>query len=871
MKNKLSFAERMGYGLTNFGSGVWLSFINTFLLFFYTNVAHLRPVVASTIISLAVVWDAVNDPLFASFADNHHFKNGEKMRPLLWTSIPLAICLVLMFVVYGDGSGNSVLPIVLAFVTYFAFRIPSTLHTLAINGMKQLASSDDKDRASLSTWASGGGAFGMAVSSIIFWPIVRGVAGLDQSGEMINPKLGFIVAAAIAGLMVIVTSMFNFFTSKERVFDDVKEKIPFTKCCKILLSNREFNLNLAILFLYGLYSTIISGYALYYCTYVINKAGLASVVMASYVVGIIAMLPVVNKLYKKYGRKKVIAIGTAILTAGSVIFLIFAKYTFAPFILCGSIGVGTELVTVMLSLNRADITDMVSESQGARMDGMVNNVMYFVQKLGNALLTFLLGLALEYSAFDGNLSVQPQSAVITIVLIMGVTSVVASVGIWAFSRLLKIDDGTGGQTSCTRAYINGIILDGTLDMTPQSGKIILVEGKTIKAIADEGSVDLSGAEIIDLKGKYILPGLINLHAHLPGSGKPSKKQMNLERICKILTSCELGNRIGCGMVEKNAKNALMAGITTIRSVGGIGDHDSRVRDAINSGKKIGPRLITSNRAISVPGGHMAGTFAYIANSPEEAIKLVEKIATEKPDLIKLMITGGVMDSDELGEPGVLRMPEEYIKAACDKAHELGFKVAAHCEGKEGVRAALKNGVDTIEHGAKPDDEIISLFKETGTCQVLTLSPAVPYAMELQGMFNVTKLAVKNSNIVMEGMIELAKTNMQEGITVGLGTDSACTYVTQYGFWRELAYFVKYCGVSNSYAIHTGTLVNAGIAGIADITGSIEEGKMADMIVVEGNPLENLSVLDDVKMVIFEGTLYDNPKVKKIDAVESVLK
>jgi len=441
METKLKFSEKMGYGLTNLGSAVWLSFVNTFLLYFYTNVVHIRPVIASTIISLAVVWDAINDPLFASFADNHRFKNGEKMRPLLLMSIPLAICLVLMFTVFGNG----VVSVVLAFITYFLFRIPSTLHTLAINGMKQLASSDAKDRVTLSTWASGGGAFGLAVSSIIFWPIVRGVAGLDASKEMINPRRGFFVAAAIAGSIVIITSLFNYFTSKERVSDEVSQKIPFLKCCKILLSYNEFNFNLAILFLYGLYSTIISGYALYYCTYVINRAGIASIVMATYVLGIVAMLPVVNKLYKKYGRKRVISIGTAVLTAGSLIFLIFAKQIFAPFVLCAAIGIGTELVTVMLSLNRADITDIVSEKQGARMDGMVNNVMYFVQKLGNALLTFLLGVVLEYSHFDGNLTVQPESAVRAIILIMGLTSIVASVGIWALSHRLNLDDASAGE------------------------------------------------------------------------------------------------------------------------------------------------------------------------------------------------------------------------------------------------------------------------------------------------------------------------------------------------------------------------------------------------------------------------------------------
>ena len=438
MENKLKFSEKLGYGLTNFGAATWLSFINTFLLFFYTNVAHIRPAIASLIISLAVIWDAVNDPLFASMADNHRFKNGEKMRPLLWSSIPVAVCLILCFTVFGKE--GSVFSMVMAFVTYFLFRIPSTLHMLAANGMRQLASPVDEHRVSLGTWATGGGSFGMAVASIVFWPVIRGIAGLDGAGNMINARKGFLFAAVIAGIIVIATSVFNYFTSTERVHDDVSEKVPFLKSCKILFGNREFNLNLGMLFLYGLYGTIISGYSLYYCTYVLNKPGIVSAVMATYVVGIIAALPFVNPLYRKLGRKKVIGIGTGILILGSLVFFVMAKKVISLFVLCACIGVGTELVTVMLGLNRADITDEVSEECSTRMDGMVNNVMYFGQKLGNALLTFLLGLVLEFSGFDGNLNVQPAGAVSAIFFIVGITTMIASVGIGAFASGLKMDD-----------------------------------------------------------------------------------------------------------------------------------------------------------------------------------------------------------------------------------------------------------------------------------------------------------------------------------------------------------------------------------------------------------------------------------------------
>jgi len=418
-------------------------------------------------------------------------------------------------------------------------------------------------------------------------------------------------------------------------------------------------------------------------------------------------------------------------------------------------------------------------------------------------------------------------------------------------------------------YINGIILDGTLDMQPVEGMAVICAGEKIEAVipADEKT---DACEVVDLKGQYILPGLINLHIHTPGSGKPAKRKMNLELICRLLTSCALGRKIGCSMISKNTENTVMAGITTVRAVGGIANFDSLVRDKINEGKLIGPHMLTSNSAIATKGGHMEGSFATAADTPEEAVQLVERLAKDSPDLIKLMITGGVLDCDSSGEPGAMRMSPEIIAAVCKKAHELGYPVAAHCEGTEGVKAALIGGVDTIEHGAKPTDEIIRLFKEKNASQVLTISPALPYKLNLPGVMNITDISVRNSGIVADGMIELAKANLEAGVAVGLGTDASCSYVTHYDFWRELVHFVNYCGVSNSFALHTATLVNARIANIDKVTGSIEAGKTADMIVVKDNPIEDLSTLQNVTMVIIGGKRIDNPVVKKYPEVEQVL-
>ena len=417
-------------------------------------------------------------------------------------------------------------------------------------------------------------------------------------------------------------------------------------------------------------------------------------------------------------------------------------------------------------------------------------------------------------------------------------------------------------------FINGVILSGNKDMEPTFGKAICVEDGVITGVFEQDTAYKSSCEIIDLAGKYIMPGLINLHVHIPGDGDPKVKSSDAKARVKKITGNALFRAVGRKMCARYAETELMSGVTTFRSVGGILDWDTWVRDRIAAGRAVGPRILAANMAISVPGGHMAGSLAYEATSAEMAKQLVDKIAEGKPDLIKLMITGGVLDATVKGEPGVLRMPPEYVKAACDRAHELGFKVAAHVESPEGVKVALRNGVDTIEHGAKADEEILRLFKERNAALVTTLSPAIPYALFDKSISRVTDIAQFNGKVVFDGIVDCARKCMDAGINVGLGTDTACDYVTHYNMWMELQLFHKYCGVSNKFALYTATLKNAEIAGIADITGTIETGKAADMIVTAGNPLDDLAVLKDVCMVMARGRLIKDPKVKKIEAVET---
>ena len=412
-------------------------------------------------------------------------------------------------------------------------------------------------------------------------------------------------------------------------------------------------------------------------------------------------------------------------------------------------------------------------------------------------------------------------------------------------------------------------------MQVQEGQVILVENERITELlpaeeAGKRNLKASGYEEIDLQGKYILPGLINMHVHLAGNGKPQKKQRDNEALVKKIMSNGLTKAIAYNMVCGFAKDELYSGVTTIRTVGGLGDFDTRLRDDIAAGKKPGPRILAANEGISVPGGHMAGSVAIAADSVEEALQHLETSKAQKVDLVKLMITGGVLDAKEKGVPGELKMAPEMVKVVCDKAHTMGYMVAAHVESPEGVKAALKNGVDSIEHGAKADEEMISLFKEHNAFLCTTLSPALPYALFDRSITNASEVEQFNGNVVFEGIIDCAKAAIANDIPVVLGNDVGCPWITQYDFWRELYYLHKYVGVSNAFALYTATCRGAEMAGIGDITGTLEPGKCADMIVVEKNPLEDLRVLRNVDMVIVQGKVIRAPKVKKKQIVETEL-
>jgi len=418
--------------------------------------------------------------------------------------------------------------------------------------------------------------------------------------------------------------------------------------------------------------------------------------------------------------------------------------------------------------------------------------------------------------------------------------------------------------------INANIYDGTLNMQLQENACIeIIDGKISKI----GNFEIDRkSKVIDLEGKYVIPGLINLHVHLPSSGKLRKKKLgDVKKLVEFVIKNKLTKAVGRLLCKKQYMDALKSGVTTLRCVGGLADLDTTIRNKINKSKKvIGPRLLVSNTAIGMEDGHMVGTVTEAIHSIDEIKASIDRLVKEDVDLIKLMITGGVLDGAIPGKPGLLAMPYEFVKFACDYAHSFNKKVAAHVEGPEGMEVAILGGVDSIEHTSEFEEHFAKEFKERNGALVLTLSPAKPFIdvpTEIAGYGEVAKI---NSEILVGGMKRSHDIAKKYNIDIGLGTDAGSTLSMFYDFYRELIFFANIMKESNSFALYTGTLKNAEIAGISEETGSISVGKFADLVVVNEDPIKDLHALKNPSMVFMKGQRIKSLKIKRLKKEDEIL-
>ncbi|MBV9205124.1 MAG: amidohydrolase family protein [Actinobacteria bacterium] len=439
--------------------------------------------------------------------------------------------------------------------------------------------------------------------------------------------------------------------------------------------------------------------------------------------------------------------------------------------------------------------------------------------------------------------------------------------------------GTLPESKSSFALTNASVVTGDPDGTVLPGTTVLVDAAgTIEQVGPSAEVSVpAGYRRIDVAGQYVLPGLINAHAHLFADGKPLPPILTSESM-ETLVSFAFHSPPGKVLTKRRAKSNILtqlhSGVTTLRSLGDVAYEVVAIRNEIEAGQYTGPRVLASGPLLAVSGGHGTPTIALVSDSPWAGRRNVRVNLRHGVDVIKIAATGGVTDARAIGEAGRPQMTEEEMAAICDEAHKAGLIVAAHAESEKGVKDALRAGVDTIEHGSPMDAEMIELFKDNPrslrgfSALIPTLMAALPLVKLDKSITGVNDFVRENARIILDRIIRGVRDAADNGIPIGMGTDSALTYVTHYNTWREMDYVARYCGLSPARAFHAATQANARILGLGTITGSVEPGKAADLVVLRANPLDSFRAFTDPTMVIARGAIIENPAVQRFAELDA---
>ena len=386
---------------------------------------------------------------------------------------------------------------------------------------------------------------------------------------------------------------------------------------------------------------------------------------------------------------------------------------------------------------------------------------------------------------------------------------------------------------------------------PENRQSIIIEGKRIVRVED-GYVDptsvAGNATFIDLSDKFVLPGLMDMHVHLLFELGPNSRMDALQ----VTTSMQAMKG------AMHAKRTLDAGFTTVRDLGGKPEAIYALRDAVNKGYVQGPRIIAAGSALAATGGHgdvdgikaellTLWTPETICDGPYDCRRATRYAVKYGADWIKITATGGVLSDTATGTGQ--QMTDDELKEIMDTAHGLGVRVAAHAHGTDGINAALRAGVDTIDHGSFLDGESLRLFRQTGAYLVPTLLPSYKIPPQMEGNPFFTE-AIKAKAFAASAASKANFGNAYEaGVKIAFGTD---TGVTKHGKNAEEFGLMVENGMTEMDAIRSATVVAAELLRKSETLGTIESGKMADIIAVETSPLDDITVLENVSVVIKDG-------------------
>ncbi len=397
----------------------------------------------------------------------------------------------------------------------------------------------------------------------------------------------------------------------------------------------------------------------------------------------------------------------------------------------------------------------------------------------------------------------------------------------------------------------GLLIDGRSNSTQQQ-VTIFVEGNRIASIVKGFAAKAENDLLIDLSQKTVLPGLIDMHVHFEGE---TSKDQTLQRF--TFNEADLAFR-----ATGFAKKTLMAGFTTVRDLGGTGVNTA-LRNAVNQGWVIGPRIFSAGKAIATTGGHADPTNGYrkdlmgdpgpaegVINSPDDARKAVRQRYKDGADLIKITATGGVTSLAKDGSGP--QFTYEELRAIVETAKDYGMHTAAHAHGPEGMKRAVLAGITTIEHGTLMTEEIMDLMKQKGTFYVPTLTAGkfVGEQAKIPGYYH-PLVAPKAAAIGPQIQQTYAKA-YKRGVKIAFGTDAGVYFHGDNA--KEFALMVE-GGMSPMDAIKAATIVNAGILNMSDDIGTLEPGKLADIVATDQNPLQDIRALEKVTFVMKEGVVY----------------
>jgi len=405
-----------------------------------------------------------------------------------------------------------------------------------------------------------------------------------------------------------------------------------------------------------------------------------------------------------------------------------------------------------------------------------------------------------------------------------------------------------GPTPSRTIVRAGHLLDVRTGKTLTNQAIVIEGGKIVSVGPDSGANADANTQVIDLSSKTVLPGLIDAHTHITFNPRFGYDTLAISVPREAL--------IGA----KNARLALLAGFTSIRNVGANAFSDVALREAINAGDVPGPRIDASGPALGITGGHCDNNllpYEYhateigVADGVENVQHKVREVIKYGADVIKICATGGVLSLGD--DPQHSQFTQDELRAIVADAHRLGRKVAAHAHGAEGIRWASEAGVDSIEHGSYIDDAAIAAMKQHGTYLVPTLYLA-DWFMENAPKTGVPPQMFAKAQVVLPAARKNIAHAFASGVKVGFGTDAA---VYPHGLnAHEFAVMVK-LGLTPLQAIQAATVNDADLLGWSDKVGVIEANHYADIIAVDGDPLQDVTTLERVRFVMKGGVVYKN--------------